>query len=87
MIRPAVAVSVEIYTAERRAEFLLANAVDEEDCARAPEEVRNLGLDPESIPHAKPGKDRIMEIVFLDANVLFSIACRPDSDLRHLWRL
>ena len=31
LIRPAVAVPVEIYTPERRAEFLLSNAVDEKD--------------------------------------------------------
>ena len=28
-----------------------------------------------------------MEVVFLDANVLFSAAYRPDSGLRRLWRL
>lgn len=57
LIRPAVAVPVEIYTPERRAEFLLSNAVDEKDYARAVEEVRKLGLDPADIPHVKPGKD------------------------------
>ena len=35
LIRPAVAVPLESYTPERRAEFLLSNAVDEEDYARA----------------------------------------------------
>jgi hypothetical protein len=49
-------VPVEIYTPERRAEFLLSNAVDEKDYARALEEVRKLGLDPDSIPHSKPSK-------------------------------
>jgi len=34
LIRPAVAVPLESYTPERRAEFLLSNAVDEEDYAR-----------------------------------------------------
>jgi AbrB family looped-hinge helix DNA binding protein len=57
LIRPAVAVPVEIYTPERRAEFLLSNAVDDKDYARAVEEVRKLGLDPADIPHCKPGKD------------------------------
>jgi AbrB family looped-hinge helix DNA binding protein len=57
LIRPAVAVPVEIYTPERRAEFLLSNAVDEKDYARAVEEVRKLGLDPADIPHLKLGKD------------------------------
>ena len=56
LIRPAIAVPVEIYTPERRAEFLLSNAVDEKDYARAVEEVRKLGLDPDRIPHSKPGK-------------------------------
>ena len=55
LIRPAVAVPVEPYTLRRRAEFLLSNAIDAEDYARAVEEVRRLGLDPATIPHYKPG--------------------------------
>jgi AbrB family looped-hinge helix DNA binding protein len=54
LIRPAVAVPLESYTQERRAEFLLSNAVDEEDYARAGEEVRKMGLDPAAIPHRRP---------------------------------
>jgi hypothetical protein len=54
LIRPAVAMPVEIYTPERRAEFLLTNAVDAEDYARAIEEVRQMGLDPATIPHQPP---------------------------------
>ena len=54
LIRPAVVMPVEMYTPERRAEFLLSNAVDEADYARAQEEVRKLGLDPDIIPHTKP---------------------------------
>ena len=54
LIRPAVAVAVETYTPERRAEFLLSNAVDEDDYARAVREVRKMGLDPDRIPHQKP---------------------------------
>ncbi len=53
-IRPAVALPVEIYPPERRAAFLLENAVDEEDYARARKEVRQLGLDPEEISHERP---------------------------------
>ena len=34
LIRPAAAVPLEIYTPERREEFFLSNAVDEEDYAR-----------------------------------------------------
>ena len=54
LIRPAVVMPVEIYTPERRAEFLLSNAVDAEEYARALEEVRRMGLDPATIPHHKP---------------------------------
>ena len=54
LIRPAVALPVEVYTPERRAEFLLSNAVDAKDYARAREEVRKMGFDPAKIPHRKP---------------------------------
>ena len=54
LIRPAVALPLEVYTPERRAEFLLSNAVDEEDYRGAVKAVREMGLDPEAIPHHKP---------------------------------
>ncbi len=54
LIRPAVAVPLESYSQERKAEFLLSNAVDPEDYARAEEEVRKMGLDPTAIAHRKP---------------------------------
>lgn len=54
LIRPAVAVPLEVYTPERRAEFLLSNAVDAEDYERAREMVRGMGLDPDAITHRKP---------------------------------
>lgn len=54
LIRPAVTVPIEFYTPERRAELLLSNAVDAEDYRRAVEEVRELGLDPDKIPHHRP---------------------------------
>lgn len=54
LLRPAVAMPIEMYTPERRAEFLLSNAVDQADYARAVEDVRKMGLDPETIPHHKP---------------------------------
>ncbi len=54
LIRPAAAVPLEIYTPARRAEFLLSNAVDAKDYARALKAVRKMGLDPETIPHRKP---------------------------------
>ena len=53
LIRPAIAVPLEVYSSERRAEFLLSNAVDEEDYMGAREEVRGMGLDPETIPHPR----------------------------------
>ncbi len=56
LIRPAVALPVEIYTLERKAEFLLSNAVDAEDYEAAVAEVRRLGIDPSKIPHHKPRK-------------------------------
>lgn len=55
LIRPAVALPVEIYDDRRRAEFLLSNATDERDYARAVEDVREMGLDPESLNHYRPG--------------------------------
>ncbi len=54
MLRPAVALPVEIYGARRKAELLLENAVDEADYLRAVEEVRKLGFDPDQIAHEKP---------------------------------
>jgi AbrB family looped-hinge helix DNA binding protein len=56
LIRPAIALPLETYSARRKAEFLLSNAVDEDDYVRAVDEVRKLGLDPASIPHYKPSK-------------------------------
>jgi AbrB family looped-hinge helix DNA binding protein len=54
LIRPAAVLPVEIYTPERIAEFLLGNAINAEDYARAVEQVRAMGLDPDTILHAKP---------------------------------
>ena len=54
LIRPAIVVPVERYTPERRAEFLLSNAINEGDYRSARRAVRRMGLDPDSIPHAKP---------------------------------
>ena len=45
---------VEEYSAERKAEFLLSNAVDEQDYAWAVQEVRKLGIDPETVLHEQP---------------------------------
>jgi len=54
LIRPAVALPVEVYSPQRVAEFLLGNAVDARDYEDARSEVRKMGLDPESIPHTRP---------------------------------
>ncbi|MCZ6478665.1 MAG: AbrB/MazE/SpoVT family DNA-binding domain-containing protein [Gemmatimonadetes bacterium] len=54
LIRPAITLPLELYSAERKAEFLLFNAVDAEDYARAVVEVRKLGVDPAKIPHQEP---------------------------------
>jgi hypothetical protein len=48
---------VEVYSPERRAEFLLTNAVDDEDYQGAADEVRRMGLDPDSIPHRRHRPD------------------------------
>ena len=53
LIRPAVAVPLESYSPERKAEFLLLNAVDGEDYARAEEEVSKMWLDPAAIAHRR----------------------------------
>jgi bifunctional DNA-binding transcriptional regulator/antitoxin component of YhaV-PrlF toxin-antitoxin module len=54
LIRPAVVIPVESYTAERRAQFILSNAVDRADYKCAVRAVRAMGLDPAKIPHYKP---------------------------------
>jgi len=51
LLRPAVAVPIEIYTPERKAEFLLNNAVSQRDYDSACEAIREMGLDPARIPH------------------------------------
>ena len=54
LIRPAVALPIEVYTPERKAEFLLSNAVDRADYERAVKQVRKMGLDPALIDHVRP---------------------------------
>lgn len=54
ILRPVVTLPVEIFTTERKAEFLLNNAVTDEDYENAVNEVKKMGLDPETIPHKKP---------------------------------
>ena len=57
LLRPAHSVPYERYGRRRRAEFLLSNAVDAQDYARAVEEVRRMGLDPDTIGHVRPVGD------------------------------
>ena len=54
LIRPAVTVPLELYSPERKAEFLLSNTVDADDYCQAVEVVRAMGLDPDAIPHRRP---------------------------------
>ncbi len=54
LLRPAVPLPLEIYTPERIAEFLLSNAVGDEDYRRARSEVEQMGLVPDRIPHVRP---------------------------------
>ena len=59
LLRPVVALPVETYSPERKAELLLANAVDAADRAWAEAQVRALGLDPADFaPKPKPRKRR-----------------------------
>ena len=53
VVRP-ISAAVEAYTPERKAEFLLSNAIDKADYAAAATIVRQMGLDPQQIPHQRP---------------------------------
>ncbi len=46
LLRPAALLPVEIYPPERKAEFLIANAVDPKDRRAAEAEARKLGVKP-----------------------------------------
>jgi hypothetical protein len=46
-------VAVERYTSERKAEFLLSNAVKDFDFHEARNTVLAIGLDPDFIPHRR----------------------------------
>ncbi|MDZ4170103.1 MAG: AbrB/MazE/SpoVT family DNA-binding domain-containing protein [Coriobacteriia bacterium] len=51
LLTPVRAYEVELYTPTRRAEFMLNNAVTAVEYDEAYEEVRGMGIDPESVPH------------------------------------
>jgi AbrB family looped-hinge helix DNA binding protein len=54
LIRPAVALPVEIYSPERRAEFLLSTATNEKEYQAARADVIDMGLNPDGIQHYRP---------------------------------
>lgn len=54
IIRPAFAMPIEVYSKERKAEFLLNNAINPDDYEAARQAVRDLGLDPDNVPHERP---------------------------------
>lgn len=54
LLRPVVTLPVELYSPERKAGFLLNNAITQADYDQAVKEVRKMGLDPDEIPHEKP---------------------------------
>ena len=48
--------AMERYSPERKAEFLLSTATTAKDYRWARKEVKNLSIDPDSIPHCRPGQ-------------------------------
>jgi AbrB family looped-hinge helix DNA binding protein len=54
LLRPAIASALEMYDDARAAGFLLSNATDADDYEAARAEVREMGLDPDVVPHRKP---------------------------------
>lgn len=58
LIRPAIAIATDTYTPERKAAFLLENAVDAEGYASAKDAVRRMGFEPARVPHARPPRAR-----------------------------
>jgi len=54
MTRDNSLVAVERYISERKAEFLLSNAVKDLDYREARNTVLAIGLDPDFIPHRLP---------------------------------
>jgi len=58
LIRPAVALPIEIYTPERKVQLLLSNAVDAKDYEAALAEARKLGVSPSKISRRKPRRSR-----------------------------
>ena len=53
LLKPVRAYEVEVYTSERTAEFMLNNAVTAAEFDAAIAEVREMGIDPDSVPHQR----------------------------------
>jgi hypothetical protein len=53
LLKQAIALPIENYSAKRKAEFLLSNVVDSADYVAARKAVKALGFDPDKIPHYK----------------------------------
>ena len=51
LFKPVRAYETEVYTPQRRAEFMLNNAVTIAEFDEALDDVRAMGLDPDAIPH------------------------------------
>lgn len=58
LLRPAIAMAADVYSPERRAAFVMENAVDEGDYAAARKAVAAMGLNPDAIPHKPPAAMR-----------------------------
>jgi AbrB family looped-hinge helix DNA binding protein len=56
LLRPAAVMPIEIYPPERKAQFLLSNAVDRRDYEQARRAVRAMDLDPDRVSHYKPNR-------------------------------
>lgn len=54
LLRPAAIRPMRVYTPEQKAEFILNCATDPADYEGARDAVREMGLDPEAIPHVRP---------------------------------
>ena len=54
ILKPATVMPIEIYTPQRRAEFLLSNTTNQQEYNEAVEEVKSMGLNPDTIHHFKP---------------------------------
>ena len=54
LLRPAAVLPMESYSPERKAEFLLSNAINASDYTEASKAVKAMGIDPAMIKHRKP---------------------------------